>query len=164
MNICDFIRGIPREVDSLKQSIVLKTIHPSGHRSLYLETPRLGDQVTYFETPGHSPPMTWSVGQKPVAVPVEEKSAWLDSDGEKVGSSGKQGVDEDNEVEKSRNDVGEEEESLDGHYERVADLHGKLSSDISVDRWKAAHCHTTWFWFLICEASSTIPFLEQLLS
>ena len=41
-------------------------------------------------------------------------------------------------VEKSRNDVVEEEESLvSGHYERIADLAdgGKLSSDISVDRY-----------------------------
>ena len=83
--------------------------------------------------------MTWPAAQKAVAVPVEEKSAWLDekiiSDGEKVESRGTQDIDGNNEGEKSRNDVGEEEESLGGHYERVADLHGKLSSDISVDRW-----------------------------
>ena len=84
--------------------------------------------------------MTWSAAQKPVAVPVEEKSAWLadkiiSGDGGKVDLRGIQDLGENNEGEKSRNYVREEEESLGGHYERVADLHGKLSSDISVDRW-----------------------------
>ena len=104
-----------------------------------------------------------------MAVPVEEKSAWLDdkkifSDGGKVDSRGTQDVDGNNEGEKSRNDVvGEEEESLGGHYERVADLHGKLSSDISVDRWVVAHRRTTWFLFQSCEVASTIIFSVQLL-
>ena len=103
--------------------------------------------------------MNWSSAQTPVAVPVEEKSAWLDekkiiSDGGKVDSRGTQDLDENNEEEKSRNYVGEEEESLGGHYERVADLHGKLSSDISVDRWVVAHRRTTWFLFQSCEVAS----------
>ena len=134
------------EVGSLKQLIALKTIlllviftksitvqFGFDHHGIWKA------QVTYFETPGHSPPMNWSSAQKPVAVLVDEKSAWLDnkivSDGGKADSRGTQ--DENNEGEKSRNYVGEEEESLGGHYERVADLHGKLSSDISVDRWVA---------------------------
>ena len=88
--------------------------------------------MVHLATPGCS----WAAVQKPVAVAVEEKSARLVrneiiSDGEK----GAKHVSENPGVEKSRNIVVEEEESLGSHYERVSfDVKGKLSSDISVDR------------------------------
>ena len=82
-----------------------------------------------------------------MAIAVDDKLTGLGneiiSDGEKVDSRGTQHIRKNHEVEKSRNNVGEEEESLGSHYERVRiDVEGKLSSDISVDRWMPANHHT----------------------
>ena len=77
----------------------------------------------------------------------------ISSFGEKVNFGGTQHVKENNEKEKLRNNVGEREEEGLCHYERVSiDLQGKISSDISVDRYRKPYHPIFGFWFGIAQA------------